>query len=119
MTSRALSLVLLAVAIALNAAGQLCLKRATIARAAHAVAARDVFLSPWLVFGAFALGASMLLWVQVLRRVPLTVAHPLTGAVFIVVPVASHLLWGEPLGALRLFGIGVIVVGIALVASGA
>jgi len=112
------SFILLAVAIALNAAGQLMLKRATLVREAGALA-REVFLSGWFLGGGVALGASMLLWVQVLRRVPLTIAHPLTGAAFIVVPIASHFLWREPLTTTRIVGIAVIVVGIALVARGA
>jgi undecaprenyl phosphate-alpha-L-ara4N flippase subunit ArnE len=111
------SFVLLAVAIAFNAAGQLLLKRATIGHEAGAMA-REVFLSGWFLAGGASLGVSMLLWVQVLRKVPLTVAHPLSGAVFAIVPVASHLLWREPLSSMRIVGIVVIVVGIALVARG-
>lgn len=112
------SFVLLAVAIAFNAIGQLMLKRSTIGHEAGAVAL-DVFLSGWFIGGGVSLCVSMLLWVQVLRRVPLTVAHPLTGAVFLIIPIASHFLWREPLGSLRMIGIVVIVFGIALVARGA
>jgi undecaprenyl phosphate-alpha-L-ara4N flippase subunit ArnE len=112
------SFVLLAVAIAFNAAGQLLLKRATVGHEAGAVA-REVFVSGWFLGGGASLVLSMLLWVQVLRKIPLTIAHPLTGAVFAVVPVASHLLWREPLSTTRIAGILVIVVGIALVARGA
>lgn len=110
--------VLLAVAIAFNAVGQLALKRATMGHAPGA-SPRDVFLSPWFLGGGASLGLSMILWVLVLRRVPLTIAHPLTGSVFLIVPVASHFLWREPLSTTRLVGIAIIVVGIALVARGA
>jgi undecaprenyl phosphate-alpha-L-ara4N flippase subunit ArnE len=106
------SFFLLAIAIALNAAGQLLLKRAT-------MGAGEVFLSGWFLAGVATLGSSMLLWVQVLRKVPLTIAHPLSGAAFLIVPLASHLFWREPLSTMRLVGIFVIVVGIALVARGA
>jgi undecaprenyl phosphate-alpha-L-ara4N flippase subunit ArnE len=112
------SFVLLAISIAFNVMGQLLLKRATIGQVAGA-AARDVFLSPWFLAGVSGLGLSMLLWVQVLRKVPLTVAHPISGVVFAIVPVASHLLWREPLSTTRVVGIVVIVTGIALVARGA
>jgi undecaprenyl phosphate-alpha-L-ara4N flippase subunit ArnE len=114
------SFLLLAVAIAFNAAGQLLLKRATMGQAAGAlVGAGAVFLSGWFLAGVAALGSSMLLWVQVLRKVPLTIAHPLSGAAFLIVPLASHLFWREPLSTMRLVGIFVIVLGIALVARGA
>ncbi|MFT3765860.1 MAG: EamA family transporter [Minicystis sp.] len=110
--------VLLAVAIAFNAVGQLMLKRATMGHGPDAVA-RDVFLSPWFLGGGASLGLSMVLWVMVLRRVPLTIAHPLTGSVFLIVPVASHFLWREPLTNMRVLGIAIIVIGIGLVARGA
>jgi undecaprenyl phosphate-alpha-L-ara4N flippase subunit ArnE len=108
---------LLAVAIAFNAIGQLLLKRATIGLESGAAA--RVFLSGWFLGGGAALGLSMLLWVQVLRRVPLTIAHPLTGAAYLIVPIASHFLWREPLTAMRMVGILIIVLGMALVARGA
>jgi multidrug transporter EmrE-like cation transporter len=112
------SYLLLAVAIAFNATGQLMLKRAAIA-GETAAKAYEVFFSGWFFGGGAALGISMVLWLQVLRRVPLTVAHPLTGAVYLIVPIASYVLWREPLTTLRLVGIGIIVIGIALVARGA
>ena len=112
------SFVLLAVAIAFNAAGQLLLKRATIGHEAGAMA-REVLFSGWFLVGGASLGLSMLLWLQVLRKVPLTIAHPLSGAAFVIVPIASHLFWREPLSTTRIVGILVIVMGIALVARGA
>lgn len=110
--------VLLALTIALNASGQLLLKRATMARTSGGFAL-DVLLSPWFIAGAAAQVATMIAWLLVLRRLPLTVAHPVTGAVFVAVPIASHLFWGEPLGPQRVIGILVIALGIAVVASAA
>jgi multidrug transporter EmrE-like cation transporter len=107
--------VLLVVAILLNVAGQLLLKRAAMAGSAPGAAAHKVFLSVWFIGGAGSLGASMLLWVLVLRALPLTLVHPFTGAVFILVPLASHLLWKEPLPRTRLAGICIIIAGIYLV----
>jgi multidrug transporter EmrE-like cation transporter len=111
-----LSYVLLAVAITFNIAGQLLLKRAAMAGSGPGEGFHKALLSPYLFAGVASLGTSMLLWVQVLRKVPLTIAHPVTGLVFVAVPVASHLLWGEPLPATRVIGIAVIVCGVLLVA---
>lgn len=110
--------VLLAVAIVFNVAGQLLLKRAAMAGGASDGGAQRAFLSPWFLTGVSSLGLSMLLWVQVLRKVPLTIAHPLTGTIFVIVPLASHYLWGEPLPPTRIFGVLVILVGVVLVARG-
>ena len=117
-TERATGFLLLAATIVLNAMGQLLLKRAAIGRG-FGEGALQMFLSPYFIAGAAAHGATMIAWLYTLRRVPLTVAHPLTGAVFMIVPLASHLLWSEPLGSQRVIGIAVIVIGIAIVASAA
>lgn len=107
----------LVLAIILNVAGQLLFKRAAMSSAAPDAPAHKAILSPWFIGGAGSLGASMLLWVLVLRKLPLTLAHPITGAVFILVPLASHLLWKEPLPRTRLLGILVIIAGIYFVAQ--
>jgi drug/metabolite transporter (DMT)-like permease len=116
MTS-AVGYLLLLVTILLNATGQLLLKRATVGRAEGL--AWGVFLNPWFVGGVAAQVGTMVAWLLTLRRLPLTTAHPLTGSVFVLVPVAAHLLWAEPLGVQRVLGIGVIALGIAVVASAA
>jgi drug/metabolite transporter (DMT)-like permease len=113
--TRAVGYLLLVLTIALNAAGQLLIKRATMGRTEGVV--RDVLLNPWLIAGGATQVATMIAWLLTLRRLPLTTAHPITGAIFVLVPVAAHLLWAEPLGPQRLAGIGVIVLGIAIVAS--
>ena len=108
--------VLLVVSILLNVAGQLFLKRAAMAGSAPGAAAHKSFLSVWFIGGAGSLGASMLLWVLVLRALPLTLVHPFTGVVFILVPLASHWIWAEPLPRTRILGICIIIAGIYLVA---
>lgn len=110
----------LLVAILFNVGGQLLLKRASMVGGSEAASAaasmvKPIF-SPWFIGGAASLGLSSVLWVGVLKRLPLTIAHPLTGIVFILVPVASHFLWDEPLPPLRMLGIFVIIVGVFLVA---
>jgi multidrug transporter EmrE-like cation transporter len=113
-----LGYVLLAVAILFNVVGQLLLKRAAVAGSDAGAAVQKAFLNGWFLLGGASLGVSMLLWVQVLRKIPLTVAHPVTGVVYIIVPLASHLLWSEPLPAVRVAGISVIIFGVYLVARG-
>lgn len=110
----------LAISILFNVTGQLLLKRtAMVGSAAPARAAiYTPFLSVWFVLGVFCLGMGSVLWVTVLKKLPLTIAHPLTAIVFILVPIASHFLWAEPLPMMRLAGIAVIIGGVGLVARG-
>ena len=85
--------------------------------AAGAAAVVRPYLSVWFIFGVLSLGLSSLLWVRVLKKVPLTLAHPITGIVFIMVPLTSYFLWKEPLPPTRLVGILVITLGVLLVAK--
>ncbi|MBK7827490.1 EamA family transporter [Nannocystis sp.] len=112
----------LVVAILFNVGGQLLFKRASMVSGpdGHAVVtAMRPFFSPWFICGAACIALSAAFWIGVLKKLPLTIAHPITGAGFILVPVASHFIWGEALPPLRVLGILVIVLGIFLVARGA
>lgn len=59
-------------------------------------------------------GMATLLWVWVLRRVPLNVAYPFTALAFVVVPMASFFLLDEPLSARLILGSFLIVAGICI-----
>lgn len=109
----------LLLAILLNVAGQLLFKRAAMAGADPNSPLHRSYVSPWFIGGAGSLGLSMLLWVLVLKVLPLSLAHPMTGLVFILVPIASHWIWKEPLPRMRVLGILVIVTGIVMVARSA
>jgi undecaprenyl phosphate-alpha-L-ara4N flippase subunit ArnE len=50
-----------------------------------------------------------------LRSIPLSVAYPTVAASYIVVLVASHLLFGEPLTVTSIAGVACIGLGIYLV----
>lgn len=71
----------------------------------------------------FALGAacyvlSLFVWILGLSRVPVSIAYPLLSLGYIVNAVAAHYLFGEAVTAARWLGIGLIVVGVWLVARG-
>lgn len=112
-------MLMLAISIVLNVAGQLLLRRAAMAGSAPDAAVAKAYLSPYFVGGVAMLGFSMLLWVQVLRKMPLTLAHPISAIAFILVPVGARVLWGEPLTLLRMIGILVILAGVVIVARSA
>ncbi len=69
-------------------------------------------LNPWFI-GALALYAfSTLLWVSVLQQVNLSVAYPFVALGFIVIPLASFVLFKEPLN--WQYGVGVVLLLVAL-----
>ena len=72
------------------------------------------FLAPTLMLAPAVCGATTVLWVLVLRAVPLTVAVPLYSLVFLPVPVLAHFVLGEPLSWNAMVGGAVIVLGVAV-----
>lgn len=67
--------------------------------------------------GLLCFGASFALYALLLQRLPLNIAQSFLAAQFVAVIVASAVFLGEPIAALRWAGIGLIFVGIAVVAT--
>ena len=125
-TSRWLGRALLAASIVLSAAGQLGMKAGM--QELHALGARGVAplaaawsdLVPtvtWTVGGLTAYGLSLLCWLAVLVRYPLSYAYPLLGLAYVLVYIGATQ-WprlAEPASALRTGGTLLILAGVALV----
>jgi undecaprenyl phosphate-alpha-L-ara4N flippase subunit ArnF len=129
MSARWLGRTLLAGSIVLSAAGQLGMKAGM--QELHALAERGVApaaaslneLMPaiaWTAGGLTAYGLSLVCWLAVLVRYPLSYAYPLLGLAYVLVYVgATH--WprlAEPASALRTGGTLLILAGVLLVTAG-
>jgi len=96
----------------LNAGAQLLLKAGTNARPLGVALA----IEPHILGGLACYVVSVVLWVVALSKVPVSIAYPMLSIGYIVNAVAAHYLFGETLSPLRLAGIGIIIVGVFLVA---
>lgn len=63
-------------------------------------------------------GGATILWLLVLSKIPLTVAFPFYGLVFLLVPLLSWTILKEPLNLPIFIGSAVIAVGVVIVAVG-
>jgi drug/metabolite transporter (DMT)-like permease len=72
------------------------------------------FLSPAMVLALIVYGMTTVLWVFILRTVPLSVAFPVYALVFVLVPVAAHFLLHEPWSSNTLIGGAVIMLGVII-----
>jgi len=116
-------LALILTGVMLNAVAQLLLKAG--ARAigglefsaanAAAIAGRLALNAP-IIAGLACYAVSVVVWVLALSRVDVSVAYPMLSVGYVVNAVAAAWLFGEPLGAMRIAGIGVIIVGVWMVA---
>ena len=124
--ARGFGLAALATSIVLSAAGQLAMKIGM--RELHrvgigALASADwVALGPalsWTIVGVAAYAVSMLAWLLVLARHPLSYAYPFLGVSYVLVyAVATQ--WSalaEPSSPLRTFGTLLVVAGVVLVSA--
>jgi multidrug transporter EmrE-like cation transporter len=99
----------------------LVLLRANLATASTLVRAGELARGPVLLalLGAFSYGASFVLWLVVLARVPLSVAYPIAVGVTIAFSTLfAWLLLREPMSLRLILGLVLIVAGVTLVSTG-
>ena len=124
MTLLSFSLVLLGVL--LNAAAQLLLKAGTNAvghfefsMANAAPVGWKLATEPHIFGGLVCYVISVVVWIMALSRVEVSIAYPMLSIGYIVNAVAAYYLFGEAVSPMRLAGIGIIIIGVYIVARSA
>ena len=108
-----MNLLLILLVSLLSCAAQLCQKQAAYLSGKQA---RKRVLQ-WIMLSLVLLGAAMLLWLVVLRVVPVSVAYPMLSLNFVLVALAARLIWRETYSLQQWIGTLVIVAGVALMGS--
>ena len=96
----------------LNAGAQLLLKAGTNAEPLGLRLA----IEPHILAGLACYVISVVVWVVALSRVPVSIAYPMLSIGYVVNAIAAYYLLGEQVTPLRFAGIGVIIVGVFIVA---
>ncbi len=119
-----ISFSLILIGVLLNAAAQLLLKSGATRVGAFEFSLDNIFpiglklASQWpILAGLTCYAVSVVVWVMALSRVPVSVAYPMLSIGYIVNAFAAYWLFGESLSAQKLVGIGVIIIGVWLVAK--
>lgn len=71
--------------------------------------------NPYIFGGLSCYVVSVVVWILALSRVPVSIAYPMLSIGYVVNALAAWWLFGESLTAMRLAGIGIIIVGVYLV----
>jgi multidrug transporter EmrE-like cation transporter len=107
----------------LNAAAQLMLKAGTNAIGAFEFTAANVVpvgwkiaTQPYVVSGIACYVVSVVVWILALSRTEVSIAYPMLSIGYVVNAIAAWYLLGETLTPMRLVGIGIIVLGVFIVA---
>lgn len=121
MTGAAFALVITGVL--LNAVAQLALKASVnetgviqLDLSSLLSSAGSLVFNAWLWLGLVCYGISVVVWILALSRVDVSIAYPMLSIGYVVNAVLAWQLFDEPLGLGRIIGIGIIIVGVYVLA---
>jgi drug/metabolite transporter (DMT)-like permease len=117
------SFLLVFTGVMLNAAAQLLLKAGVKGVGVIKLTPSTIFsaglklaLEPHIIGGLTCYVISVVVWILALSRVQVSIAYPMLSLGYVVTAFAAWWLMGEPVNAMRISGIAVIIVGVYLVA---
>jgi len=117
------SFALVLIGVLLNAAAQLLLKAGTNSVGRFEFAASNLLpvglrlaTEPHIAAGIGCYVVSVVVWILALSRVEVSIAYPMLSIGYAVNALAAYYLLGEAVTPMRLLGIGIIVLGVFLVA---
>jgi multidrug transporter EmrE-like cation transporter len=119
----ALSFSLILTGVLLNAAAQLLLKAGTNAVGHFHFHLDNVLpvglklaFEPHILGGMACYVISLVVWIMALSRVPVSIAYPMLSIGYVVNAVVAYFWLGEAVTPMRMLGIGIIVLGVYVVA---
>ena len=119
----ALSFTLVMCGVLLNAVAQLLLKAGTNAVGHFEFSAANALPVGWklatephIVGGLACYVVSVVVWIMALSRVEVSIAYPMLSVGYVVNAIAAWYLFGESVTPARLLGIGIIILGVFIVA---
>ena len=119
----ALSFTLVMCGVLLNAVAQLLLKAGTNAVGAFDFSAANVLpvgwklaTQPFIVAGLACYVISVVVWIMALSRVEVSIAYPMLSVGYVLNAAAAWYLFGEAVTVTRMAGIGIIILGVFIVA---
>jgi multidrug transporter EmrE-like cation transporter len=122
-TMSALAFTLVMCGVLLNAVAQLLLKAGTNAVGAFEFSGANVLpigwklaTQPFIVAGIGCYVISVVVWILALSRVQVSIAYPMLSVGYVVNAIAAWYLFGESVTPARMLGIGVIILGVFIVA---
>lgn len=74
-----------------------------------------MFTNPWVFFGFACFGLSSIFWLVVLSRLPLSFVYPMVSVAYVLVALASMIIFKESVTYVRWTGIVVIILGVILI----
>lgn len=118
-----ISFMLILSGVLLNATAQLLLKAGTNAIGSFAFSRENILPIGWqiatqppIIGGLACYAISVVVWILALSRVEVSIAYPMLSIGYVVNAIAAWYLFGETLSLIKLVGIGIIILGVYIVA---
>ena len=118
----AVSFALILTGVLLNAAAQLLLKAGTNAIGHFEIHLENILpvgmkiaFQPYILGGLSCYVVSVVVWILALSRVQVSMAYPMLSIGYVVNAIIAYYWFGEAVTPLRLFGIGIIILGVFIV----
>jgi multidrug transporter EmrE-like cation transporter len=111
--------VFIAVSVTCSVCGQLSLKHgmSLIARSGATSVLVRMVMSPWVIGGLAVYGVGVISWLFALSHLELSYAYPFSSLGYVGIILGSYFLFKERISALRLVGIGVIILGLLIISQ--
>lgn len=77
-----------------------------------------ILQDPWVFSGLSCYAISIVSWMYVLSKVQVSYAYPFLSVGYVIVVAAAYFFFREPVTLLKMLGVGLICVGVVLVAKG-
>ena len=112
--------IILTVSVLLAVAGQVLMKKGMMVFGTFPVSQLllkliPMFLNPWVFIGFVCFGLSSIFWLVVLSRMELSLVYPMVSVAYVIIALASLLLFKEGISLLRWVSIAVICFGVILI----
>ena len=78
----------------------------------------QLLLNPWIVSALAAAFLASFFWMAAMTKLQLSHAYPFMGLTFVVVMLASGFFFHEPITTLKVVGVALIVLGLAVASQG-
>ncbi|MCZ8148133.1 MAG: EamA family transporter [Roseomonas sp.] len=109
--------IVLAAAIITSLVGQILLKVGASGSVAASAGFIDQLFRWQTILGLGCYGGAALLYIVALRKIPMSIALPCTAASYVVIALIGWAAFGEALGVQKMLAIGLISLGVVLLAT--
>jgi len=116
-----INFLIIIIGVSLNAAGQLFLKSGAniigpITNNSNIATTLIASINTYIVLGLLCYVLSVLAWIVALTRVDVSIAYPMLSLGYVIVTIAAWFLFNEPISAVKILALSIIIFGIVLLA---